>query len=113
MFHDFSYINGVLWAVVGIVMLIGNLTYADYYTKLNKNFVENFWYTYAICMSATIVNFVISFAVPATNGPSPLNYGLGWLAGISIILYSTGIIWAICIGFSKLKHYFGKKRNKI
>lgn len=117
MFHDFSYINGVLWAVVGIIMIIGNLTYADYYTKLNEKFLSNFWGTYAICMGAAIVNFVITFvitlAVGKTDGPSPLNYGLGWLAVLSIIVYTIGVIWVICIGYCNLKQYFGRKRNKI
>ncbi|AMM44104.1 hypothetical protein FDG95_gp438 [Pectobacterium phage vB_PcaM_CBB] len=52
-------------------------------------------------------------AVGKTDGPEPLNYGLGWLAVLSIIVYSIGVIWAICIGFCNLKQYFGRKRNKI
>lgn len=117
MFHDFSYINGVLWAVVGIIMIIGNLTYADYYTKLNEKFLNNFWCTYCICMGAAIVNFVITFVIDSfvdtNDSPSPLNYGLGWLAVMSMMVYTVSIIWVISIGYCKLKRYFGRKRNKI
>lgn len=117
MFHDFSYINGVLWAVVGIIMIVGNLTYADYYTKMNKKFVESFWWVYSICMGAAILNFlivlIITLAFGVTKGPSPLNYGLGWLTGLSSIVYTLTILYGIIIGYCNLKQYFGRKRNKI
>lgn len=117
MFHDFSYINGVLWVVVGVIMLVGNVTYADYYTKLNKKFLEYFWCTYLICIGVSFVNFMMVLVAKTlmntTNELSPINYGLGWLYIMSLCIYSMFLIYSICFGFANLKQYFGRKRNKI
>lgn len=117
MLEYFMYIHGVLWFVVGIILLVGNLTYADYYTKLDKNLMHTFWICYGIVSCAGIVNFVIAGIINLltikNEGPDPLTYGLGWLTVGACILYVILAIVGTIVGFTKLKQYFGHKRNKI
>lgn len=110
-------VHAVIWFAVGIILLVGNLTYADYYTKLDKNLMQTFWICYGIVSGAGIANFVIAGIINLltikSEGPDALTYGLGWLtvcAGIAYVVF--GLIGTV-VGFTKLKEYFGRKRNKI
>lgn len=116
MLEYFVYINGVVWFSVGIILMIGNLTYADYYTKLDKTTMNSFWVCYGAVSCIGFMNFLISAVANLLiidSGRSALLYGLGWIAGCSVLMYVGFAIFGIVVGFTKLKKYFGRKRNKI
>lgn len=104
-------LNLALWTIILIVYGIGNLTYADYYTKLSTNTKETIntlLLVQFICFSLNML--IISIVGNIKEG---FAYGLIWCSGVSVLIYLYYICFLSFLGFAKLKMYFGKKRGKI
>ncbi|AFC21983.1 membrane protein [Cronobacter phage vB_CsaM_GAP32] len=119
MIDIFVYTNAIIWFVGGVVLLVGNLTYANYYTKIKSSSMEAFWMVYTIAVGLALFNFLIAFTVnhfaeaSVPQKPSASYYGMAILAGESVIIYFVLSCMMLISGFIKLKQYFGRKRNKI
>ena len=116
MLDIYFYINTILFIIVGVVMLVGNVTYANYYTRIDKHDIDNFWMIYVIILFCGVINFLITLAAKLLSTGTSLNpvlYASGWVAVLLTIVYLYLISYTIFLGFCNLKDYFGKKRNKI
>lgn len=111
MFETIATINFILWVSLFVIMLVGNLTYADYYTKFDEELKLAGTMAFAAAMAVFIMNFLIaSLMRDVVEG---FKYGLYWFSGASLITYLWFLVSGMIYCFKKLKAYFGKKRGKI
>ena len=106
------YINLMVWLIFVVVMVVGHLTYADYYTKLNKDLVEWIITGIVILVFATSFNFAL-MALVSVSVTEGFKYCLWWFTGITCLYYLIGIVLGIGSGYTNLREYFGKKRGKV
>jgi p-aminobenzoyl-glutamate transporter AbgT len=112
MFETIAIINFIVWVSLFIIMLIGNLTYADYYTKFDEDLKMAAMITFLIAIILFLLNFIIAAGMEG-NVEAAFKYGLFWFSCVSFIMYICFTIYGLIYGFQKLKSYFGKKRGKI
>lgn len=109
-FLAFAYINTGLWIITAILIFIGFMTYADYYTK-NKDNIPVFLFCFAVCAILSFGNFI------ATKAMNPLEIAiqdtvLGFTC-LSLFIYVCLFIMYLFFLGSKFRIYCGKKRGKL
>ena len=116
----FMSIQFLFWLIVAAVILIGNLTYADYYTKLeSKQLTTPFWVLFGFSYGLGALMFLMASGIIGVLDDSeqsrlePSTVALLWSSSALYIIYCISLMCAVVEGFSTLKKYFGKKRNKI
>lgn len=112
MYDILAPINLFVWVAISIIYLVGNLTYADYYTKLPSNTKQIFNMIFGLQAGCFVVNFAL-VALVEQSIYKGFRYGMAWCTGISLLFYVVGICMVVVYGFHELKKYFGKKRGKI
>lgn len=105
-------LNFILWIGITIIYFVGNLTYADYYTKLAHDTRQMFNMIIGVQAGCFLANFML-VALVEQSIYKGFRYGLGWCTGLSLFIYAVGIGFGVYYGFGELKKYFGKKRGKL
>lgn len=102
-------INTILWLSVAFILLIGHLTYADYYHDLDEDIMNAYWIAFLIAM-------VISFIMFCIAGFHEGLY-IGWIwftrvfTSITAIYYVILTIMGICVAYNEAHQYFKNKRG--
>lgn len=94
-----------------VIFVVGNLTYADYYTKMASSTKQILMFAFGISFGMFLVNFALATAMDGVE--KGFKYGLMWFTGVSCIAYVVMIVCGFIYGFASLKQYFGKKRGKL
>ncbi len=103
-------ITAVYYSVV-LILFVGNITYADYYTNLSDSFRGGFWILFLIF---NIIAFELSIITYFTDNFSDALS----IHATTITVFSVGVAVIYLIAYLvkrtlQLRQYFGKKRNKI
>jgi hypothetical protein len=112
MYNFLAPINLSIWLVAAIIYLIGNLTYADYYTNLPEYIKQIFNAVFGTQAGCFLVNLILATLVEQDLYKG-YRYGLGWCTALSLLVYACIVGFGTWYGFRDLKHYFGKKRGKL
>lgn len=112
MYDILAPLNLFVWIALTVIYFVGNLTYADYYTKLAYDTKQIFNMIIGVQAGCFLGNFVLA-ALAEQSIYKGFRYGLGWCTGLSLLLYVLGFCFVIYYGFNELKKYFGKKRGKL
>lgn len=108
MYDILTQLNFFIWVGFLIIYLVGNLTYADYYTKLESDTRTIINFILTVKVFVFLVNFILGglFEHSILGG---FKYGLIFFTGTSLLLYGLIVCAGFYYGFIDLKNYFGKK----
>lgn len=103
-------INAIIWFSLAFILIIGHLTCADYYHKLEEDTLSIFWV--AIGVATFFGGMMLVIAGSHDGLAEGWKWGLGTFTGFTLFYYVCIVIAGICTMYNETHQYFKRKRGR-
>lgn len=103
-------INAIIWFSTAFILIIGHLTCADYYHKIEEDTRTIFWVALGI---ATFFGGMMFVVASSQDGLAQgIKWGIGTFTCFTLLYYACIVIIGICVMYGETHQYFKRKRGR-